>query len=171
MPGAEGPEPEPPGRSFRLGVWLAVAGVIALGVGTVLRRQPSTVDAELTLITSDRHEVACSSARTFGSYACGFDEAGHSREVKESDTLRPYMTVDRRVYLIRGLFLQPNLERRYQAEPANRAPEQLRRFTARCKLKKLGYLEGFKLRWAEKGAWSEPQTADVVTAEACEVAG
>jgi hypothetical protein len=129
------------------------------------------MDAELTLITSDRYELACSSARTVGGYACGFDEAGKPRSLNESETLRPYMTVSRKVYLIPALFLQASVERRYKAEPANLPREQLRRFTAKCKLKKVGELEGFKLRWAEKGAWSEPQTADVVTVGTCEVAG
>jgi hypothetical protein len=148
-----------------------VAVVVILGIVSVLRRQPATVEAQLTLITSDRDQVACASDRTVGAYACGFDGAGKPRSLVERDTLRPYMTVDRRVYVIPGLFLQPNLERRYAAEPGNAPRERLRRFSAKCVLKRVGELGGFKLRWDEKGAWSEPQTADVVTVETCEIVG
>lgn len=150
---------------------MAVAALVGLGIIAVLRRQPGTTDVELTLITSDRYELACSSASTVGRYACGFDGTGKPRSLDESETLRPYMTVGRKVYLIPALFLQPSVERRYKAEPAALPREQLRRFSAKCKLRKVGELEGFKLRWAEKSPWSEPQTADVVTAETCEVAG
>ena len=171
MSGAEGRELEPPSRSFRTKIWLAVAAVVGLGIFSVLRRQPATVEAQLTLITSDHDQVACASDRTIGTYACGFDSAGKPRGLVERDTLHPYMTVDRRVYLIPALFLQPNVERRYKAEPGNAPRERLRRFTAKCVLKRVGELGGFKLRWDEKGAWSEPQTADVVTAETCEIVG
>jgi hypothetical protein len=178
MATSDGPKQEPSKRSFRLAVWAGVIVVVAIGVWSVTRRQrpsgppPGTiVDAELTLITSDRSDVACVSTKTFDSFACGFSADAVPRHVEERDTLRPYMTADRHVYLIPGLFLQPALARRYQSEPPTVPRERLRRFTAKCKLKKAGQLEGFKLRWAETGAWSEPQNADVVTVVACEVVG
>jgi hypothetical protein len=52
---------------------VAVAALVGLGIIAVLRRQPGTTDVELTLITSDRYELACSSASTVGRYACGCD--------------------------------------------------------------------------------------------------
>jgi hypothetical protein len=178
MVSADGPKPELRKRTFRLAVWLGVGAVVGVGVFSVLRRERNTgpprgaiVDAELTLITSDRADVACVSAKTFDSYACDFSNETTPRRIDERDTLRPYMTGDRRVYLIPGLFLHPSLARRYQSEPPTVPREQLKRFTAKCKLKKAGQLEGFKLRWAATGAWSEPQNADVVTVVACDVVG
>lgn len=153
--------------------------VVAIGVAMVLPREhknrpPGTgtvLDLSLTLVTSDRADVACSSSQKFEAYACDFSDDATARHLNEADTLRPYMTVDRRVYLIPGLFLDGNIQRRYQAEPPSVPRDQLRRFTARCKVKVAGRLERFKLRWAASGAWSEPQDADVVTLVGCEVEG
>lgn len=144
-----------------------MAVVVALGVVVVLRREPAIVEVELTLITSDRSDVACASSKMAGAYACGFGDDGAPRGLDEGHTLRPYMTRDRRVYLIPGLFLETNISNRYKSEPPHVPREQLRRFTAKCKLDKSGQLEGFKLRWATQGAWSEPQTADIAKVSTC----
>lgn len=169
--------PPPPARGSRKGLWLVVALVVVLGALAIMRREPksqplvpgSTVDAELTLISSDRNDVACTSPRRVDRYGCDFSDDTTPRKLAEQDTLRPYMTVDRRVYLIPGLFLEPNIARRYQAEPPTVPREQLQRFSARCKLKTGGRLQGFKLRWAPAGKWSEPQDAEVATVVSCEV--
>lgn len=129
------------------------------------------VEVELTLVTSDRVDVSCLSAEKVDRYVCGFVDEGRPRASDERDTLRPYMTVDRHVYLIPALFLQASIAARYRLEPPTVARDQLRRFSAKCKLKTIGRLEGFRLRWAESGAWSEPQGADVATVLDCAVTG
>lgn len=172
------------GGGFRPLVWLGVALVVGVGVAMILPRDHKAkgvsgngvasggvVNADLTLITSDRGDVACLSEKTVERYACEFSTEATNRKFPERDTLRPYMTRDRRVYLIPGLFLEPHLEKRYQSEPPQRSRDQLRRFTATCKLKPVGRLEGFKLRWAANGKWSEPQDADVATVIGCQVDG
>lgn len=173
-------------RRFRGAVWVAVSMLVAAGVLIVLpRRSPSpaasneagpprpgtVLDLELTLITSDRGDVACVSPTMFQRYACDFSGETTPRAIEERDALRPYMTLDRQVYLLPGLFLENQVQRRYQAEPPQVPRDQLRRFSAQCRVQVQGRLRGFKLRWDATGRWSEPQDADVATVLGCTVTG
>jgi hypothetical protein len=178
MISAEAPSPEPKRRNSRTTLWLGVGLVLTIAVLVALRRgrntgasSGATIDANLTLITSDRTDLACASSKTLDPYACGFADDATPRRIDERNILRPYMTEDRHLLLIPGLFLQTSIAKRYESEPPHVPREQLKRFTAKCKLKKAGQLERFKLRWVEKSAWSEPQNADVLTVVSCDVAG
>lgn len=176
----ENVSPSPSAPSGRRGILIGVAAVVILGIFVVIPRSSQKGDAakpgdvvsgDLTLIVSDRTEVSCVASDVFDHYGCGFMGDTTPRKIDEREMLRPYMTTDRRVYLIPGLFLQPDIARRAATESPTVPRDQLKRFTAKCHFKKAGEMRGFKLRWAENGAWSEPQSADVVTVVDCKVTG
>ncbi len=79
--------------------------------------------------------------------------------------------MDRHLYLIPGLFLEPAIAKRFQAEPPNKPREQLKRFTANCQIKVIGKLTGVRTRWLANTAWSNPEDIDVATVSACKVEG
>jgi hypothetical protein len=165
---------------FRLIVGLLIAAVVAIGGINVSRREPgeqtaapvapgTVLDGDITLITSDRNDIACASDQAVQSYRCGFKDNGTAASVAEKDKLQTFMTVDRHMYVIPGLFLEPAIARRYDSEPPKGPRDQLKRFTARCKLTVIGNLTDFKLRFLAADAWSQPQKAEVATVKDCKI--
>jgi hypothetical protein len=162
-----------------LAIGLAVVAMVGFGVKMVLPRDNqgkkadvgSEISAELTLIVSDSQDVDCSSGKGFEAFRCGYSDDQAPWNGSESVKLRPYMTGDRKLYLIPGLFTNPELSQRYRSEPQTVPRDQLKRFTAKCKLKVRGELDGIKVRWLQNSAWSEPQKGQVVTVVQCRVEG
>jgi hypothetical protein len=162
-------------------IGLLVTAVVVIGGVNVGRRQPpekdkmiaegTVIDGDITLITSDRNDVGCSSDRMVERRRCGFNQDGTAQAGDERDRLQPFMTVDRHLYVIPGLFLDPAIKRRYESEPPQKPREQLKRFTAHCKLTVIGKMTDFKLRWVAAGPWSPPQKAEIATATDCKVDG
>ncbi|MBN1609350.1 MAG: hypothetical protein JW940_22155 [Polyangiaceae bacterium] len=154
---------------LRLRTWLLLGGVAALAGYYVLDhyeppvRAPETGDvarADITLVTADRRDLDCMAASGVGAYQCGFASETAQNAVDERHRLRPFMTLDRTLYLIPGLFLEPAIEARYKEEPPDRPRDQLKRFTAKCRVKLTGKLNGVRLRWRPDAAW-QPKTNGV----------
>ena len=79
---------------------------------------------------------------------------------------------DRRLYLIPGLFLEPAIAGRYASEPpTGKTRNQLKRFTAKCKIQIVGELDGVKLRWSPGGPWEAPKKFPVATVSGCKIEG
>ena len=162
-----GREAARPRRSFRLRNWLFLAGAVAL-VGALFWNTESAtetepgdvVDANITLVTADREDLDCMAAKGVKGYQCGFSSEKKPRTVDEKHKLRPYLTLDRELYLVPGLFLEPAIEGRYKTEPPNKPRNQLKRFTAKCKVKIVGKLSGVRLRWSPGTPWT-PKSDDV----------
>ena len=162
-------------------IWLLVGAVVVIGGVRVGQREPADqfipkgteLDGDITLITSDRQDVACASDRTVGGAHCAFKADGSPwpGAGDERETLQPFMTVDRHLYLFTGLFLEPEVGRRYASEPPHGPREKLRRFTARCKLKVTGNLTDFRLHWVVGSPWSPPQRAEIATVGNCRIDG
>lgn len=130
------------------------------------------VDAPITLITSDRENLSCALDAVVGRYRCRFRDAGGPwpDPWPPGDLLAPYVTTDRHMFLVPGLFEQPAILARYaQESPKDVPPERLRRFVARCKLRLVERIERFQARWSEhsnfgpqNGAWvAEPISCTV----------
>ena len=84
--------------------------------------------------------------------------------------LAPYVTTERALYLVPGLFTQPAVAARLAAEPPEDRPiESLRRFTARCQLRLIERVEGVKLRWAHGGPFGAPEAAWAGEPQNCRV--
>jgi hypothetical protein len=167
----------------RTKLWLAIGiGVVVVGLfvwkrgsntdnGPPLPAVGSAVTGDLTLVTADRNELECAAAKGVQNYQCGFADEKQTRPVQENNKLRPFMTVDRHLYLIPGLFLDPAISQRYNAEPANRPRNELKRFTAKCMIKVVDQLDGVKLRWAPGGTWEPAKKFAVATVSDCKIDG
>lgn len=166
----------------QLKIWIAIAvgAVIALllvfkpGTNSQTGSSASvgsTVSGDLTLVTADRNELECAAAGGFQSYQCGFADEKQSRTLEDKVKLRPYMTVDRQLYLIPGLFLEPSILQRFNTDPPNKPRSELKRFTAKCKIKIIGEVNGVKLRWAPDGAWEPAKKFPVATVSDCAIEG
>ena len=130
-----------------------------------------TASADITLVTSDRSDVACVSLKGFQGYYCGFSTEIVNWQGDEQNKLAPYYTVDRHQYLIPGLFLEPAIRARYQSEPPNKPREQLKRFTAHCQIKIIGKLAGVRTHWLTNSAWGNPEDIEVGTISGCKIEG
>lgn len=160
---------------------LAAAGfLVVLGVAAVYPRQVSrqaptvgaTVAARITLVASDRRDVQCLSPAGVGEFHCSYDNEATKWRGLDKHTIRPYMTIDRQLYLIVGLFNNDAVNTRYHAEPTSTPREQMQRFTAECQLKVIGTLSGFRVSWQQGVAFGEPQPeAPVATVVNCRVQG
>lgn len=157
--------------------WLIVAGAAVVGLvvwnwrGRVLG-PGSTIDASISLVTSDRDDLACASDRTFGRYRCEFRAPGvrWPDPPAPADRLAAYYTTDQRLFVIAGLFQQPAVAARYAAEaPGDLPRDQRPRFSARCRLKLVGELHNFQARWLAQGEWGPEDQAWVALASDCSV--
>lgn len=125
--------------------------------------QGKDYDLSITLITADARDLACASDTKVGDLHCGFTLNGRpwkdpeGTQGKPSDVLVPYMTHDNVLFLIAGLWQEPALEKRLKEEPYEERVDggelkrwerdQLRRFTATCKVNLVEKMETFKTRW------------------------
>jgi hypothetical protein len=140
---------------------------ISPNAAAILRTTP----ADITLVTSDRTDVACVSQKGLQGYYFGFSTEIINWQGDEQNKLAPFYTVDRHQYLIPGLFLEPAIRARYQSEPPNKPREQLKRFTARCQIKIIGKLAGVRTHWVANTAWGNPEDIEVGTVSGCKIEG
>ena len=167
-----------PASRRRVFIGLGVGAVVIIGAALAMQRAPGdpgarsgTVAADITLITSDRADVDCSAATGIDPYRCGFSDENMPWHGDEKNTLKPFYTTDRHLYLIPGLFLAPALQDRFKAEPPDKPRDLLKRFTAKCNLKISGKVGGVRVRWLATGAWSNPEEVEVATVIDCKVEG
>ncbi len=176
-------ENEDSGKSSKsqMKIWIAIA--IGVVVALLLVFKPggnaqsgpatvgSTINGDLTLVTADRNELECAAANGTQGYQCGFIDDKQSRTLDEKVKLRPFMTVDRQLFLIPGLFLESAIQQRFNTEPPTKPRAELKRFTAKCKIKVVGELDAVKLRWQPEGAWEAPKKFPVATISDCVIEG
>jgi hypothetical protein len=167
-----------PGAQF----WLVVAGVILAGllwgyrgtpskIAPVVTQTGSVVEAPITLVTADRHELACAMPGDVQGYRCAWADPSSKNSVDPEHTLAPYMTTAGQLFLVAGLFEQTQVSVRYDRErPDGRKREELRRFTATCKLKLVGEASEAKLQFAQGSPWGEPVRAWVGVPSECTTA-
>jgi hypothetical protein len=106
-----------------------------------------TVDVEITLVKSDKNDLACSSTEEVGGKHCAF-EAMNKPWSKGSTTddkalLKPYTTTDRIQFTAAGVWSDPAL--------ATSIPPS--RFSLKCKYKVEGTLKNLAVRWDPAGQW------------------
>ena len=127
--------------------------------------------AAITLVTADRTDLDCVAGKAIQGYHCGYSSEIAVWQADEQNKLRPYYTLDRHLYLIPGLFLEPAIAKRYQSELPNKPREQLKRFTANCQIRVIGKLDGARTHWQPNGAWSNPEEIEVGTVSGCKIDG
>jgi len=173
----EAPSPAPlPVPKPQVVRWLII-GIAAIVAGSLWSWRgktaaQKTVDAPITLVTSDREDLACAMGKAVGHYKCQFRAAGQPwpEAPAEKDKLAPYFTTDRQMFLIPGLFEQPALAARYKSEPpAGKPRDQLKRFVARCRLRLIEKVEGFQTRWMTDANFGPADSAWVAEPEECKI--
>jgi hypothetical protein len=127
--------------------------------------------AAITLVTADRTDLDCVAAKGIQGFHCGYSSEITNWQGDEQNKLKPYYTLDRHLYLVPGLFLEPAIAKRYQAELPNKPREQLKRFTANCQIKVIGKLAGVRTHWQANNAWSNPEDIEVGTISDCKIDG
>ncbi|EYF05180.1 hypothetical protein [Chondromyces apiculatus] len=166
-----GPKPVPPpplpaqggalGKSLLLFV-LIVGGLAAAfavfgqetgGRGAVNWKPGSKPLVEITLVASDRRDLACWSPQEVSGKHCGFQAPAqpwpNGDPNDDKTTLRPYTTVDGVQFLAAGVWSDPAL--------AGNLP--LGRFSVKCTLNVEGNVKRPSVRWSSEGAWLD-QTND-----------
>lgn len=111
-----------------------------------------TVDVELTLVATDRKNLACASQDTVGGLHCEFDAPtkrwAKAGEASEKEILKPYTVADGSMQLTAaGLWSDPALTGNLPAA----------RFTVKCKYTVKGRLKNPDVRWDESGPWYPQQ--------------
>jgi hypothetical protein len=127
--------------------------------------------AAITLVTADRTDLDCVASKAIQGFHCGYSSEATTWQGDEQIKLRPYYTLDRHLYLIPGLFLEPAIAKRFQSELANKPRDQLKRFTANCQIKVIGKLAGARTHWVPDSAWSNPEEIEVGTVSGCKIDG
>ena len=171
------PEAKPRGGSRGKVLLVLVIAAVAIFAAYFATRQGSLAPAAppkpaaITLVTADRTDLDCVASKTIQGFHCGYSSETTTWQGDEAIKLRPYYTLDRHLYLIPGLFLEPAIAKRFQSEPPTKPRDQLRRFTANCQIKVVGKLAGARTHWVPNSAWSDPEDIEVGTISGCKIDG
>jgi hypothetical protein len=157
--------------------WIVIAASVVLGLALWSWRgrvpgRGSTIEATVSLVTTDRDDLACASGETFGPYRCGFRAPGSPWPTPPARAalLAAYYTVNQQLLVVPGLFEQPAVAARYAAEQPRGLPRDLRpRFIATCRFELLGELRHFQTRWLRTGGWNDQHEGWVAVPSDCRV--
>jgi hypothetical protein len=147
-----------------LAAWLLVglavlASVLLIGVRGSGPRPGDRVRERISLVPQDRARLACSLVEDFQELACAYAGEPPDPVPRSESTLQPFVTVDRKLYLLAGLFHQPSLQT--QDLPAER-------FTVSCDLRLVGKAPPpIRIRWKPRGAWQAEGATWVAVPERC----
>jgi hypothetical protein len=151
--------------------WALVLAAFALAVPLWRLKSHSlgrgdVVEEPITLVPEDNGKLACKRDRPVGRYVCAYGTMDHRRDVggDAGHVIAPYMTTERALYLIPGLFEQPEV-----AAFVSRRVEGTR-FTARCKLRLVEVVSDYELRFRDDTPWGKGQPAWVAEPLSCTVA-
>ena len=139
--------------------WLIVLAALFLAVPIWLWRGHITganeqVEVDITLVSSDRDDLACGLKHGVSGMSCAFSDSGKdvSENISAERTLAPYLTKSRQLFLIPNLFGQPALAKRYTEEAAKGTRRnRLKRFTAHCDLILVEKVQDVAVRWTRQG--------------------
>jgi hypothetical protein len=153
--------PEPPPAALGKTVTIFVVAMAGLSAGFYLlgaetgggdRTAPrwktgQTVDVNITLVATDRTDLACASDVVIADRRCEFvNKTKPAEKTEDAKLLKPYSTTDNVRFLGAGLWSQPDLE--VKKLPADR-------FTVKCKFTVEGEIKKPGVRWNTRGGFSE----------------
>ena len=129
------PSPENAQSVSRRPVWIVFAAVAAVVLAVwAWRGHRAGIAASITLVTTDRDDLACASDQRFGRYRCEFRSPGvpWPDPPAPADRLVGYYTVEQQLYVIPGLFEQPALAERYASRRVAQARARSAPALRRC---------------------------------------
>ena len=130
------------------------------------------LEVDITLVSSDRDDLACGLNRKISGLSCAFSDNGKelSSQIPAEQILAPYLTTSRQLFLIPHLFGQPTLAARYEAEMAKgRHRSRLKRFTVHCKLILVEKVQDVSVRWTRKDKLNRFGDGWVAQVKTCEI--
>ncbi|MFI5308560.1 MAG: hypothetical protein ACHQ53_14470 [Polyangiales bacterium] len=158
--------------------WLLVAAALGLAPWLFsMRGSPpgpgSVIEAALTLITADKNDLSCALLAPPRGYRCGYVQPGVVAQAEVSSALlQPFLSLDRQMFLLPSLFAERNVARRYLDElPLRRPREQLRRFTARCRLRLVTRVASAFVRFGPNAPWGPAPPLFIADVLSCRVEG
>ncbi|MBK8255292.1 MAG: hypothetical protein IPK82_21865 [Polyangiaceae bacterium] len=108
-----------------------------------------TVDVEITLVSTDRQDLACASGTEIKGLHCGFESQGKrwskGDPADDKKTLRPYSTTNNINFFAAGVWAEPALA-------ADKLPGS--RFSVKCKFAVEGKMPRADVRWHEGEGWN-----------------
>ena len=111
-------------------------------------KEGDTVDVDITLVSTDKQDLACASGGDVKGFHCGFESQGKrwtkSDPADEKKTLRPYSTTTGINFLAAGVWSDPAL--------SGELPKT--RFAVTCKLNVAGKMPRADVRWHEGEGWN-----------------
>lgn len=108
-----------------------------------------TVDVEITLVSTDKNDLACASGTEIKGLHCGFESQtkrwskGDANDDKK--TLKPYSTTGNVNFMAAGVWSDPALA-------GDKLPQT--RFSVKCKLTVAGKMPRADVRWHEGEGWN-----------------
>lgn len=146
--------------------FLAIA--VSLASLAFLRGRPSKTSEAFsvatTIVPNDIVDLACDAARAVGRERCAF--SGGTRDTKLKQPLRPFVTLEREVILLRGLFESPAVAAQVSAARKARSKET---FTLDCRVTFLGVLAEVGVRWREGDAFSPQRELRAGAVQDCRI--
>lgn len=118
-------------------------------------KEGDVVDVTITLVTTDLKDLGCASDEEVKGLHCAFEDKRkpHSKgsDPRTDDKiLQPYTTVDRFQLLAAGMWLNPELKAKIDAENWNNPSP---RFNVECKYKVEGRIKEAFIRWKPENDW------------------
>lgn len=150
--------------------WMIAASVIIGAAGLLIggRGQASSPGSQMplsiTVVPADATNLDCSSDAHFGAVRCNFDASGRQEPVDQP--LRPYVTTGRELYLLSGVFEQPEVSQWLQRA---RATGSSARVTIDCDATMLGQLGSVPVRWQTGAAFAPEQNVPVARVSNCRI--
>jgi hypothetical protein len=170
LPPASAPEVVAATRDQTRANWLIAIGAIALSTIVLVaarghgRSAGTRVPISITVIPGDAVNLDCSSDARFGNVRCNFDGRGQSQKVELP--LRPYVTTNRELWLLSGVFEQSAvhqwlLQAQYNGSSA--------RVTIDCQGTLLGTLSTIAVRWQMGAAFADEHHVPAASVSDCRV--
>jgi hypothetical protein len=138
--------------------WLVAAtGVTALPLWFAFQGSPvgrgDVVETALTVVPDDATRLSCEQPWAWESYRCEFTEGEHrfSPPPEPEKRIQPFVSLDRVVYLVPGLFSEPHVAKFAATVPRSH------RFTVRCRIRLLTRTHDARIRFDPSGAWETPK--------------
>ena len=111
-------------------------------------KEGDTVDVDITLVSTDKQDLACASGGDVKGLHCGYETQAKrwtkSDPADEKKTLRPYSTTNGINFLAAGVWSDPAL--------SGDLPKT--RFAVTCKLHVIGTMPRADVRWHEGEGWN-----------------
>ena len=150
--------------------WVALAALVVSSLLLLFGRGRSSslhesMSFSITVVPADALNLDCSSNEHFGSIHCAFDASGKSQA--GPNPLKPYVTVNRELLLLSGVFEDPRVSVWLQQ---SRHTGSDNRITLNCQASLIGKVSTIAVRWQTGANWGHERDVPVAKIRECQLA-